>query len=147
MADFYHVCFAVPDIERAMEELTAATGARWAQPRSETMGEWGFRIVFSQGDAPFVELIEGSPGSPWDCRGRARFDHLGYWAADLHREAGRLEAAGAPQDFSGCPYGRPFAYHRLDSLGARIEIVDAARRPGFAASWGLDCAGTGVLGG
>lgn len=147
MADFYHVCFAVPDIERAMGELTAATGADWGAPRTETMGEWEFRIVFSRGEAPFIELIEGPPGSPWDCGGEARFDHLGYWAADLGRESERLEAAGAPLDFSGCPYGRPFAYHRLDSVGARVEVVDAARRPAFASSWGLDCGGTAVLGG
>lgn len=36
-----------------------------------------------------------------------------------------------PVDFSGRPYGRSFACHRMDSIGAGIELVDAARQAGF----------------
>jgi hypothetical protein len=40
-----------------------------------------------------------------------------------------------PVDFSGCPYGRPFAYHQMDSIGARIELVDVGRQASFLSGW------------
>ncbi|MEW1653809.1 hypothetical protein [Streptomyces sp. NPDC093707] len=40
-----------------------------------------------------------------------------------------------PVDFSGCPYGRPFAYHRMDSIGARVEFVDVSRQTAFLDTW------------
>ncbi|MGW0564941.1 hypothetical protein ACWDZ4_31175 [Streptomyces sp. NPDC003016] len=46
-----------------------------------------------------------------------------------------LALEGMPVDFSGCPYGRPFAYHRLDSIGVRIELVDISRQVGFLNRW------------
>ncbi len=101
------------------------------------LGDWQCRIVFSR-STPFVELIEGPPGSPWDATAGGRFDHLGWWAASLTDTSRRLVEDGLPLDFDGCPYGRPFAYHRVHSIGARFEIVDTSIQTGFLQTWNPD---------
>ncbi|GAA1076438.1 VOC family protein [Nocardiopsis composta] len=135
MGGFYHVCFAVPDIGAAMDELAAAVGVEWSPPRADRIGEWDFRIAFTRGDPPFIELIEGPEGSPWACGGAGRFDHLGFWTSDLEAGTARLSRAGVAADFDGCPFGRRFAYHRAEAIGGRIELVDAARLADFRAAW------------
>jgi len=40
-----------------------------------------------------------------------------------------------PVDFDACPYGRPFTYHRLSSLGVRIELVDTSVQQAFLDTW------------
>ncbi|ORT56768.1 VOC family protein [Streptomyces sp. CB03238] len=138
MTAFYHVCFAVPDLERAMLDFTRSAGVEWSDPLSDRLGEWDYRIVFTTGGPPFIELIEGPPGSPWDASAGARFDHLGFWSSDVRQGSRRLEEAGLPVDFSGCPHGRPFVYHRVDSIGARVELVDAGRQAAFLGRWHPD---------
>ncbi|GAA2941921.1 VOC family protein [Streptomyces enissocaesilis] len=135
MTAFYHVCFVVPDIEQAMQDFQRAAGAEWSDPVSDRLGEWDYRIVFTAGGPPFIELIEGPPGSPWNASGGARFDHIGFWTSDVRHGSQRLEEASMPVDFSGCPYGRPFAYHQMDSIGARIELVDVTRQASFLNRW------------
>ncbi len=134
MTDFYHVCFAVPDLEAAMGDLASAAGIEWSPPRTDTLGGWPYRIVFSR-TVPHIELIQGPPGSPWDTTDSAHFHHLGWWTHSLSSSAHHLAAAGIPPDFNGCPYGRSFADHRIDSIGARIEIVDSAVQPAFLQAW------------
>ncbi len=135
MTDFYHVCFAVPDLEAAMDDLTTAAGIEWNTPRPDTLGAWPYRIVFSR-TVPHIELIEGPPDSPWDTNtDGAHFHHLGWWTHSLPDSADQLVEAGLPPDFDGCPYGRSFAYHRMDSIGARIEIVDTAAQAAFLQTW------------
>lgn len=138
MSGFYHLCFVVQDIERATEDLTRAVGVRWNPVREGRLGEWDYRIVFSVAGPPFFEVIEGPPGSPWDASEGSRFDHIGYWSDDLTTDRHRLEQRGAPIDFDSCPYGRSFTYHRLDSLGARIELVDTAVQADFLSTWAPD---------
>lgn len=141
MSRFYHVCFAVPDLEAAMGDLTTAAGVRWSEPVAASIGEWDYRIVFTRGGEPaaaappFIELIEAAPGGPWGDTSKPRFHHLGWWTSDIEAGTDRLTAAGFPQTFTGCPYGRPFAYHHLDSIGAHVELVDADRQPAFIDAW------------
>ncbi|MGI5473189.1 VOC family protein [Streptomyces sp. CA-132043] len=135
MTGFYHVCFVVPDIEQAMQDFRRSAGVEWSGPVSDRMGEWDYRIVFSKGGPPFIELITGPAGSPWDASQGARFDHVGFWSSNVGESSRRSEKEGMPVDFSGCPYGRPFAYHRVDSIGARIEFVDAGRQAAFLDAW------------
>ncbi|MEV3988728.1 VOC family protein [Streptomyces sp. NPDC049837] len=135
MTAFYHVYFAVPDLERAMVDFERSAGVGWGDPLSDRLGEWDFRIVFTTGGPPFIELIEGSPGSPWDASAGARFDHIGFWSTDVRQGSRRLAGAGLPVEFSGCPHGRPFVYHRVDSIGARVELVDVARQAPFLGRW------------
>ncbi|MGF0310767.1 MULTISPECIES: VOC family protein [Nocardiaceae] len=131
----YHVCFAVQDLDAAMSDLSATTGARWRAPRTGTLGEWTYRIVFSVA-APHFELIEGPPGSPWDCTTGPRFHHLGFWSDNMDLDRTALDGVGQTV-FDACPLGRPFSYHRIDSIGANIELVDRSAEPGFRTTWDL----------
>jgi hypothetical protein len=135
MTAFYHVCFAVPDLDEAMHDFQRAAGVEWGIPQPGRLSEWDYRIVFSAGGPPFIELIEGPAGSPWDASQGARFDHLGFWSSDVQQASRRLEAQGMSTDFTGCPYGRPFAYHRVHSIGARIELVDTSQQATFFSKW------------
>ncbi|MBB4929564.1 catechol 2,3-dioxygenase-like lactoylglutathione lyase family enzyme [Lipingzhangella halophila] len=135
MTGFYHVCFAVPDIQAAMRDLRLASGVEWSPPKSDRIAGWDFQIAFTTGGPPFIELIEAPAGSPWDSAAGARFDHLGFWSTSVLAGSRRLDAAGLPEDFSGCPYGRPFVYHQVDSIGARVELVDTDRQPAFLSTW------------
>lgn len=134
MTDHYHACFVVPDLERAMADFTSAAGTAWNAIREATLGEWHYRIVFST-TMPHIELIQGPPGSPWDASDGPRFDHLGWWTASLETTTGRLAGCGLPADFDGRTHGRRFAYHRVESIGARFEVVDAANQPAFLDAW------------
>lgn len=135
MKPCYHLCFAVPDLDLATADLSRTVGTTWSSVREGRLGDWDFRIVFSREGPPFFEVIEGAPGSPWDASEGARFDHLGYWSDDLPTHKALLDEAGAPVDFDACPYGGRFTYHRLDSIGARIELVDVTNQQGFLESW------------
>ncbi len=135
MNDFYHLCFVVQDIERAVGDLTRALGVTWSAVRDRQLGEWNYRIVFSVEGPPFFEVIQGPPGSPWDATAGSRFDHLGYWSDDVGADKHRLAGRGAPVEFDACPYGRSFSYHRLDSLGLRVELVAASAQASFLDTW------------
>ncbi|MFJ9415029.1 VOC family protein [Streptomyces sp. NPDC101227] len=135
MTGFYHVCFVVPEIEAAIRDLGTAAGVEFREPKADRLGGWDYRITFTRGGPPYIELIEGPPGSPWDASTGARFDHLGFWTRSIEEGSRHLSDQGFPADFSGCPYGRPFAYHRMDSIGARVELVDLARQPAFLEAW------------
>ncbi|WP_092109599.1 VOC family protein [Brevibacterium sandarakinum] len=135
MSSFYHLCFVVQDLDRATADLTRALGMVWSPARDGKLGPWDYRIVFSVEGPPFFEVIEGPLGSPWDASAGSRFDHLGYWSDDVAADKQRLAERGAPLEFDSCPYGRSFTYHRLDSLGIRLELVDHAVQPDFLATW------------
>ena len=137
MAIFYHVCFVVPDLEGAMDDLTRTVGTQWAPATADTVGDWEYRMTFSRTGPPYIELIDGPAGSPWDSTLGPRCDHIGYWARSVTDGARRLTAEGFPAEFSACPFGRPYTYHRVGSLGVRVELMDATRRPAFTAAWGL----------
>lgn len=135
MTGFYHLCFVVADLDQAMRDMSRVLGVDWSVPGDGRLGEWKYRIVFSVQGPPFFEMIQGSPGSPWDASGGSRFDHLGYWTADIAADKDRLAERGAPVEFDSCLYGRAFSYHRLVSIGARVEIVDASVQAAFLETW------------
>ncbi|MBN0043422.1 VOC family protein [Streptomyces actuosus] len=118
-----------------MRELRDAVGVEWAPPRPGRVGDWDFHLVFSRPGPPFIELVEGGPGSPWDASRGPRFHHLGYWTDDLETGSRRLSEGGFPAEFSGCPFGRPYAYHHVHSIGASVELVAAGFQPDFLATW------------
>lgn len=143
---FYHVAFAVPDLAAAMATFTDAVGVRWHEPRTATLGEWTYRIVFSTAE-PRIELVEGPVGSPWDVSGSGpRFDHLGFWAASLDSTVDRWNACdGLRLDYDGRADGRRFAYFAADALGIRLEAVDEARRADVDDGWPVEDASTDRL--
>jgi ketosteroid isomerase-like protein len=135
MSCHYHLCFVVQDIEAATREMTATLGVAWSPVRDGRLGDWDYRIVFSVDGPPFLELVEGPPGSPWDSSGGSHFDHLGYWAENIGVDKQALAERGAPLDFDATTLGRPFTYHRLASVGARVELVDRTAQAGFLETW------------
>jgi ketosteroid isomerase-like protein len=135
MARHYHLCFVVQDIEAAAREMTQTLGVAWSPIRDGRLGDWDYRIVFTVDGPPFLELVEGPPGSPWDAGGGSRFDHLGFWADEIEADKQALADRGAPLDFDATTLGRPFTYHRLAGVGARVELVDRSAQAGFIETW------------
>lgn len=145
-ASFYHAGFVVPDIPEAMREFTEATQVKWRGIESRTLGEWDFQIAIST-HFPYVELISGPPGSPWDPSDGPRFDHLGWWSHSVETTARRWSDSGLSISFDACPLGGRFAYFNVPSIGARIEAVDIGNQAKFLSTWspeqtpmrGIDC--------
>lgn len=130
---FFQVGIAVQDIEQAMAELGGALGVEWVGPTVRELGPTTLRVAFARTGPPYLELIEGSPGSIWDAPAGSFLHHLGYWSDDLAADAARLEASGIPLEVD-LGHAR---YHRSTSGGIRIELIDAAHRQNFLARWGL----------
>jgi Glyoxalase/Bleomycin resistance protein/Dioxygenase superfamily len=102
-AAIWHVAFAVPQLERAMEEMGEVFSLTWRPIRElgVTMRddhgdahEMDVRVTFSVEGPPAIELIEAIPGTPLAPPGGTAFHHLGYWADDRPAETKRLEGLG-----------------------------------------------------
>jgi hypothetical protein len=126
----------VQDIEAARAELEQALGITWGPLSEVTMGQWPIRMCFSTEGPPFLELIEGPAGSPWDSTTGSRLDHIGFWVNDLDRaiEAGEQNGLTISQD--GRPDGWPEAYLQTRASGLRIEYLDAGLAPQLYGSIG-----------
>jgi hypothetical protein len=133
---FFQIGIAVRNIEQAMEELGAALGVEWVGPKVREFGPTTLRAAFARTRPPYLELIEGSPGSIWDAPAGSFIHHLGYWSDDLKADAARLEASGVHLELD-LGHAR---YHRGTSSGTRIELIDAAHKQVFLARWGLPLA-------
>jgi Glyoxalase/Bleomycin resistance protein/Dioxygenase superfamily len=140
--DFYHTGIIVPDLGAAMTRMSALAGYRWITPMSYTLPfrtitgthELSSTFVYSL-QAPYVELIQEVPGSPWMAAPGNAIHHLGYFTDNLAETARALEDNGfafeATADTSP-PDLALFAYY-VDAFGTRIEIVDRALFPDFPA--------------
>jgi hypothetical protein len=133
---FFQIGIAVQNIEQAMEELAVALGVEWIGPDVREFESSNVRIAFARTGPPYLELLEGSPGSIWDAPEGPFIHHLGYWSDDLKADAARLEAGGVHLELD-LGFAR---YHRGTSSGVRIELIDAAYEPAFLARWGLPSA-------
>jgi Glyoxalase/Bleomycin resistance protein/Dioxygenase superfamily len=140
--DFYHTGIVVPDLDAAMAKFTALAGYRWIAPLSYTLpfrtaagsSELTSTIVYSV-QAPHIELMQQVPGSPWTAAPGNSVHHLGYFADNLADSARMLEANGFTLEMTADvspPDLALFAYY-IDGTGTRIEIVDRALFPDFAA--------------
>ena len=137
MEPFFQVGILVPDLERAMQELSAAQNVTWGTVAARQYNDWKFRRVFSKEGPPYIELIEGPPGSPWDCGGSPKLDHLQWWSDDMQKDTQRMEAAGLTLDTDGKKLGGPFRYFRAPATGMRVELIDASNRAGYRERWGI----------
>lgn len=132
---FFQVGVLVEDIDASREELSRALGIVWSDVVERTPGEWRIRVCFSKEGPPYLELIEGPPGSPWDCSGGSRIDHIGYWTPDIERHKHNLEAGGLAIDTDSSPL---FTYQTGRASGLRVELLDDSGRATFYERWGLD---------
>lgn len=131
---FYHVCFTVPDLRAAMNELTELAGVSWGEPTRSQLGEWPYELVFST-HAPYFELISSAPGSPWHSE-KPGFHHLGWWTNCLDRTLDEWSERGAQPFFDGRTHGRHFGYVDAPASGVRLEAVDARQQIDFVQRWG-----------
>jgi hypothetical protein len=137
-ASFFHVGIVVPQLEEALEHLTAALELRWgsvtasdvtvedAAGRRTTVP---LRLVYSA-EPPYVEVIEEAPGTLWVCNPHSNLHHIGFWADGLKASHDHLVASACPLEVAGAGGQAPevFSFHR-GPLGVRIELLDAAVRP------------------
>lgn len=130
---FYHVCFAVPDLEAAMDELRGLLGVTFADPTHSVLGDWEYSIAITA-QAPHIELVCGGKGSPWETE-TPRFHHLGWWAACLDDTISEWQEAGASMAFDGRDHGRRFAYLDTPHSGVTLEAVDLVQREDFLRRW------------
>jgi hypothetical protein len=140
--DFYHTGIVVPDLDAAMARLTALAGYRWIAPLSYTLpfrttagvSDLTSTIVYSV-QSPHIELVQEVPGTPWTAAPGNSVHHVGYFTDNLAETARALESNGftfeMTGDIPGSEFGM-FAYY-IDAFGTRIEIVDRALFPDFAA--------------
>jgi hypothetical protein len=140
--DFYHTGIVVPDLDAAMARLSALAGYRWITPLSYTLPfrtaagvrELTSTIVYSV-QSPYIELIQEVPGTPWTAAPGNSVHHVGYFTDNLVETARALESNGFTFEMTGEVPGSEFgmfAYY-IDNFCTRIEIVDRALFPDFAA--------------
>jgi hypothetical protein len=142
---FYHVAFAVPDLEAAMEEMGPALGLHWRPvqegPYTVTDAEGvtheiPVRVTYSVEGPPAIEIFEARPGTPLAAPAGTALHHLGFWVDDLVGECERLGSQGWP--LSSASYddqGRIVrgAFHRCP-FGPSLELLDV----GFERPWLAD---------
>jgi hypothetical protein len=125
---FWQAGVIVPDLDTAAAELTALFGLEWLDVVETDMGEGPIRVRLSQQGPPFIELIEGPPGTAWDGTTSARIDHLAFWADDLDAAAQHSVDNGAPLEIEYRPI---FTFHRGEASKLFFELSDATRRDPF----------------
>jgi len=140
--DFYHTGIIVPDLEAAMDRLSALAGYQWITPLTYTLPfrtatgirELTSTIVYSV-QSPHLELLQEVPGSPWMAAPGNSVHHIGYFTDNLADTAQLLERNGLTFEMTADVPGQDlalFAYY-VDPCGTRIEIVDRALFPDFSA--------------
>ncbi len=139
----YHVGIVVDDIEAASARLTELLGVTWGPVMSldavdyrDASGSdvsWPTTMRYSTGD-PCLELILEVPGSVWVRNESSNLHHVGFWVDGLGPQGDAFRNAGCPMQLcgrSGAEAPVSFSYHRDETLGIRVELVDAAMRDGM----------------
>jgi len=139
----FHVGVRVPDLDTAAAEMGASLGLQWARvqhvaERSVWTPQRGLEhvaltFVYSRQGPQHVELLQGAPGSIWDCGDSPGLHHVGVWSDDIPGDVEQFVSSGwkvaaaavAPDDGFGS-----FAYVAPPS-GTIVELVTAAARPRF----------------
>ncbi len=142
--DHYHVGIVVTDVAAAKQRLTALLGVTWGPVMHLDAVEYrdgsGTDLVlpttmcYSTGH-PCLELIQEVPGSVWVRNEHSNLHHVGFWTDRLSEHSADFSGSGCPLQLCGRTAANApvtFAYHREDSLGVRIELVDTAMRDAMA---------------
>ena len=145
-SQLFHVGTRVPDLDRAMHDLSEGMGLHWATPQHRRQPVWtpgtGFgeldlRFTYSVEGPVHVELLQGPPGSIWGGDDAPGAHHMGLWVDDVAATTEKLVASGWTLEAASRPpdegYGG-FTYVRSPA-GLLIEPVSAAVRPVFEGWW------------
>lgn len=122
---YFHVCCVVPSLEQAMAELSGAIGVSWKEIRDRSSGEMRWRLVYSVEGPPFIELVEGEPGTPWHTPEGPVLHHIGRFTEDLDAGIEAIERAGGHIETDGREISGRWAYLRTPVSGALIELIEA----------------------
>jgi hypothetical protein len=122
---FYHVSFAVTDIEAAKTELANILGVTWRPTGARQFGEYSILTSMSLQGPPFIELIQGGKGGPWDVSQGSHMHHIGYSSEDVPGACEHFLASGLVVHFDPRSVGRPplFCYFKSPATGTILEIV------------------------
>jgi hypothetical protein len=123
---YFHVCSVVPDLEAAMQELSAATGVSWQAIRDRESADMRWRLVYSAGGPPFIELVEGQLGTPWHTA-EPRLHHWGCFTENLDAGIAQIERAGGRVEVDGRRISGRWTYMRIPLSGALVELIEADR--------------------
>ena len=146
ITDPFHAGIVVADIEKAMAEISAATGVTWHSLQSLDLdllveGEvvsTSVRFTYSVEGPVQLELAEGPKGSFWDADLYGGLNHLGYWSENLQADIEALRAGGCELSYGGAGDDgnlEGFAFLVPPTTGQRIELIDLAMRPAFDRWW------------
>jgi hypothetical protein len=138
LQNYSHVGYVVPDLDEAMQRLTASAGLRWAAARRlpvtlrTPQGEIATEVslTYSVQGPPHLELIAEQPGTIWAGEHRG-LHHLGYWSDRLAEDVDALTGAGFEFEAGAVDeHGAlaRFAYLREPYTGLRVELRDEGRR-------------------
>jgi Glyoxalase/Bleomycin resistance protein/Dioxygenase superfamily len=132
LGPYWHVGIVVADVEQSASAFSRALGCRWGAPREVAArmwtpsGELDVRLTYtySTGPEPRIELVSGSPGSPWDPVHHSGVDHVCYWSDDVTADSRSLaaEGMGLVVRHAG-PVAGGFVYHEA-AVGCRVELMD-----------------------
>ncbi len=139
LSELFHVGIVVPDLDAGCARFSELLGIEWGPVMRNDIevrdGDGNDLVVHNvmrySTSAPYIELIQETPGTPWVCNEHSNLHHIGFFSDQLVADSGQLHAASCPLEFmDGNGDGPPgmFAYHR-DPLGVRIEVVNADMRP------------------
>ena len=138
LSEMYHVGIVVPEIDAARARLVELFGIVWGpivetevqiQDGAGRPSSVQLTMCYST-SAPYLELIEERPGSPWVCNAHSNLHHIGFFSDSLGADSAGLLASQCPIDAANRGETSEltgWAYHR-DPLGIRVELVDAAGR-------------------
>lgn len=134
---YAHVGIIVEDLDAAMTEMTNTLGIQWLPVQERPNDDTTLRLTFSAA-APFIELIEGSPGTSRDTTNGPHVDHLAYWTSDFDADKARMIRDGMTLDVEGSsPFGGSWCYLSSRVTGFRVELCDVAAFEAWHRQWGL----------
>lgn len=142
IGDMFVTGLVVPDIERAIEETQKSLDVRFTPVQESPLTmrtpngveQFDLRFVYSLGQPPYLELIEGIPGGYYDAGG-GYIRHVGLWVDDLAAASEELGRRGMPLEAAGMQGARePYAFvFHAHPFGLRVELVDRVQQETFEA--------------
>lgn len=139
-AEGYFACLIIPDIYTTAVCFTAVGRYQPTKPIEPTLmvatptaeQKMPFKFV-SSAQAPYRELIEEAPGSRWTAQPGTATHHLGLWVDDLRGTATELQKLGYRQEARASGNKLSMFVYYTGATGTRIELVDRALFPKWAA--------------
>lgn len=140
----FHIGVIVPDLARAMEEYSAATGCTWHSPQErdvtllvgDRLVDTHVRFDYSVEGPVQLELIQGLPGTPWDPVVHGGLDHSGCWSDDFDGDIASVVASGWELLYAGTDENGEIAgfCFFMTPTKQRVELLDVAMKANFE-SW------------